>query len=140
MKSGKPYQLHRQGNLLISRAAIGGADGSVVILRLLLDTGASYTMLPVEAVEAIGCDTHHPLQKVRIVAANGVIIAPIIAVPWFNCLGQRVEQWPVVAHTLPQGAFVDGLLGMDFLVHFQASIAVGQAEVILGKEDTSDLR
>jgi len=46
----------------------------------------------------------------------------------------------VVAHTLPQGAFVDGLLGMDFLVHFQASIAVGQAEVILGKEDTNDLR
>jgi predicted aspartyl protease len=91
VKSGKPYQLHRQGNLLISRAAIGGADGSVVILRLLLDTGVSYTMLPVEAVEAIGCDTHHPLQKVRIVAANGVIIAPIIAVPWFNCLGQRVE-------------------------------------------------
>jgi len=128
----KLYRVHRQGNPLILRAAIGGADGSVVILRLLLDTGASYTMLPVEAVEAIGCDTHHPLRRVRIIAANGVIVAPAVAVPWFHCLGQRVEQWPVVAHTLPPGAFVDGLLGMDFLTHFQTTIAVSRTEVSLG--------
>ena len=97
MKGGKPYRLHRQGNLLILRVAVGGTNDSVVILRLLLDTGASYTMLPVEAVEALGCDTHHPLRRVRIIAANGVIVAPVVAVPWFHCLGQRVEQWSGVA-------------------------------------------
>lgn len=123
---------------MILRAAIGAADGSVIVLRLLLDTGASYTMLPVEAVEALGCDTHHPLYRVRIVAANGIIVAPVVAVPWFHCLGQRLEQWPVEAHTLPPGAFVDGLLGMDFLTHFQASIAVSRAEVRLGASPTGE--
>jgi len=136
VKGGKPYRVHRQGNLLILRAAVGGAGGSVVILRLLLDTGASYTMLPVEAVEALGCDTHHPLRRAHIIAANGVIVAPVVAVPWFHCLGQRIEEWPVVAHTLPPGAFVDGLLGMDFLTQFQVTIAVGGAEVRLGSSPT----
>ena len=136
MKEGKPYRLHQQGNLLILRGAVGGANGSVVILRLLLDTGASYTMLPVEVVEALGCDTHHPLRRVHIIAANGVIVAPVVAVPRFHCLGQRVEQWPVVAHTLPPGAFVDGLLGMDFLTRFQATIAVSGGEVSLGGSPT----
>ena len=138
MKRGRPYRLQRQGNLLILRAAVGAADGSVIVLRLLLDTGASYTMLPVEAVEALGCDTHHPLHRVRIVAANGIIVAPVVAVPWFHCLGQRLEQWPVVAHTLPPGAFVDGLLGMDFLTHFQARIAVDSAEVSLDGSPTGE--
>jgi len=130
MKSGKPYRLHRQGNLLILRAAVGGMGGSVTVLRLLLDTGASYTMLPVEVVEALGCDTHHPLRRVRIVAANGIIVAPVVSVPWLHCLGRRLEEWPVVAHTLPQGAFVDGLLGMDFLTHFKATISVGTGEIL----------
>jgi len=132
VKQDKLYKVHRQGNLLILRAAVGGTDGSVVVLRLLLDTGASHTMLPVEAVEAIGCDTHHPLRRVHIMAANGVIIAPVVAAPWFHCLGQRLEEWPIVAHTLPPGTFVDGLLGMDFLTHFGAIINVGKAEVGLG--------
>lgn len=136
MSRGKPYRVHWQGNLLILRAAVGEADGSVVILRLLLDTGASYTMLPVEAVEALGCDTHHPLRRAHIIAANGVIVAPVVTVPWFHCLGQRIEQWPVVAHTLPPGAFVDGLLGMDFLAYFQATIGVGSATVSLGNFPT----
>jgi len=131
MKQSKRYRLQRQGNLLILRAAVGATDGTVIVLRLLLDTGASYTMLPVEAVETLGCDTHHPVRRARIVAAGGVIVAPVVTVPWFHCLGQRLEQWPVVAHTLPPGTFVDGLLGMDFLTHFQTTIALGRAEVRL---------
>lgn len=84
-------------------------------MRLVVDTGASYTTLPVEVVEALGCDTHHPLRTVRIVAANGIIVAPVVALPWFHCLGQRLSNFSVAAHTLPTGTFVDGLLGMDFL-------------------------
>ncbi len=99
------------------------------MVRLLVDTGASYTMLPVEVVEALGCDTHHPLRTIRMVAANGIIVAPMVAVAWFHCLGQRVENFPVVAHTLPTGTFVDGLLGMDFLSRCKAVVSVGEAEI-----------
>ena len=111
MSAQKPYRLLRHGNLLLLRAAIGGRDDGVVVVRLLVDTGASYTMLPVEVVEALGCDTHHPLRTIRIVAASGIIVAPMVAVSWFHCLAQRMEEFPVVAHTLPAGTFVDGSSG-----------------------------
>lgn len=87
-------------------------------------------MLPVEVVEAVGCDTHHPLRSIRIVAGNGIIVAPVVTVTWFHCLGQRIEGFPVVAHTLPAGTFVDGLLGMDFLTRCQAVISVSEAEIL----------
>ena len=125
MKAGQSHHLDRRGNLLLLRAAVGGADGSVVVLRLLLDTGASFTVLPVEALETIGCETHRPLRRVRMVVASGVIVAPVVAVPWFHCLGQRLEGFLVAAHTLPPGTFVDGLLGMDFLSRCEAEISVG---------------
>jgi predicted aspartyl protease len=129
VKEGKPYRLLRQGKLLLLRAALGGKEGGIVVVRLLVDTGASQTVLPVEVVEALGCDTSHPLHITRMTSATGVIVAPVVAVAWLHCLGQRVEGFPVVAHTLPTGTFVDGLLGMDFLNHCQAVISVGEAEI-----------
>lgn len=129
MKAGRSYQLDRRGSLLLLRAAVEGADGGVVVLRLLLDTGASLTVLPVEVLEIIGCETHRPLRRVRMVAASGVIVAPVVVVPWFHCLGQRMEGFLVAAHTLPSGTFVDGLLGMDFLSECDAEISVEQAKV-----------
>lgn len=113
----KSYRLERRGRLLLLRAAVGGINGQASVLRLLLDTGSSYTMLPVEALEALGYDTHRPLRRVRMITASGIIVAPVVRVSWFHCLGQRVEDFPVAAHTLPPGTFVDGLLGMDFLLH-----------------------
>lgn len=129
MTSRRTYRLAQRGNLLTLRAAVGGMKGGVIVLRLLLDTGASYTVLPVEVVEASGCDTQHPLRRVRMIAATGVIVAPVVAVPWLHCLGRRVENFPVAAHTLPGSTFVDGLLGMDFLARCAAVISVGEAEV-----------
>jgi aspartyl protease family protein len=54
-----------------------------------------------------------------------------VAVTWFSCLGQRVENFSIVAHTLPATTFVDGLLGMDFLTRFQAVISVREAQIRL---------
>ena len=125
----KIYHLERRGRLLLLRAAIGGTNGQTSVLRLLLDTGASYTMLPVEVLEALGYDTHHPLRRARAITASGVIVAPVVRVSWFHCLGQRLEDFPVTAYTLPPSTFVDGLLGMDFLLHCKAVIAIESGTV-----------
>ncbi|MEG4116483.1 hypothetical protein QUA43_03185 [Microcoleus sp. N9_B4] len=55
--------------------------------------------------------------------------APVVAVPWFNCLGERLENFPIVAYTLPATTFVDGLLGMDFLTPMQAVIYAKEGEI-----------
>ena len=99
------------------------------MVRLLVDTGSSYTILPVEVVEALGCDTHHPLRRVRMVAANGITVAPLVGVPWLHCLGERANNYPVIAHTLPSGAFVAGVLGMDFLCACKASISTHDGRI-----------
>src|SRR5262245_10232200 len=46
---------------------------------------------------------------------SGYIIAAQMQVVWVQCLGRKVDQMVVVAHTLPFGSLADGLLGMDFL-------------------------
>lgn len=115
MRRQRVYRLQRQGDLWVARAALRGTDGGVVVLKLLLDTGASFTIIPVEVAERPGCDLSHPLRRVRVASASAVIIAPMIPVPRFDCLGARFKNMPVIAFTLPAETFVDGLLGMDFL-------------------------
>jgi aspartyl protease family protein len=129
------YRVNRWGDLLWVRAAVGGKDNSVIKVRLLVDTGASFTPLPTKVVQLAGCDLERPIRTQNITAAGGTLVAPIVAVPWFNCLGQRMENFSVVAYTIPANAFVDGLLGMDFLRQYRAVIAVAQAEIQMSFDD-----
>ena len=128
MRKRASYRLKRYGNLLLLRAAIGGKGNDVAVARLLVDTGSSYTILPVEVIEQMGYDLQHPVRRVLMASANGIVAAPMITVSWFNCLGQRLKNFPVVAHTIPNATF-DGLLGMDFLTRCRAVIAVAEAEI-----------
>lgn len=128
-KHEQVYRLIRRGRLLIARAAISDGQGGVVAVRLLVDTGSSYTVLPFEVVEAAGCDTHHASGRAQIVTANGTIVAPKVTLPWFHCLGCRVEHFTAVAHTLPSGTFVDGLLGVDFPDRCRATISFAQGTI-----------
>jgi predicted aspartyl protease len=124
------YQLFRSGNLLLLRAAVGGRDNrGVQALNFLVDTGSSYTTLPVKVVEDLGFDIQNPLRNIRITAGSSIIEAPVVAVSWFSCLGERIENFPIVAYTLPRGTFWQGILGMDFLISCQAVIAVGEAQI-----------
>ena len=126
----KKYQLERYGKLLITRAAIGDKDGTRIV-RLMVDTGSSYTILPLDPLEAIGSNPSIAKDKVRILTASGLIVAPTVRVGWINCLGHRTPHFRVTAYTLPFGIFVDGLLGMDLLMKIGAVIhtAEGMIEV-----------
>lgn len=95
MTQKKSYRVQRQGNLLWVRGAVGGNDGSVIVVRLLVDTGSSFTVLPTSVVESLGCNLRKPLRSIATVGANGIINATMVAVPWFNCLGQRIDNFPL---------------------------------------------
>ncbi|MGL4880688.1 MAG: retropepsin-like aspartic protease family protein [Waterburya sp.] len=129
MSNKKIYQCNRQQNVLWLRAALGKSGDAPVLIRLLVDTGASYTVLPTKVLRRIGCNLDLPQQNKKIVTANGAINVPIITVPWFNCLGIKRENYPVVALDLPASSFTDGLLGMDFLREVGAVIDTAQAQI-----------
>ncbi|MDJ1170819.1 retropepsin-like aspartic protease [Roseofilum sp. BLCC_M154] len=131
MSSRRIYRLNRQGNLLWLRASVGRARESPIVLRLLLDTGSSYTVLPCQILECLGCDLEHPLQTTTIVTASATVKLPIVSVPWFNCLGVRKEDFSVVAMDLPLSSFANGLLGIDFLREEKAIIDVFKGEISL---------
>jgi aspartyl protease family protein len=132
MNSKRVYQLQRHGNLLWLRAAVSRDDKNSIVIRLLVDTGSSFTVLSAQILERLGCNLNQPQNTTTIVTAGGVINVPMIVVPWFNCLGKRRKNFPVVALNLPAMAFTNGLLGMDFLRDCQAVIAVEPGEIHVG--------
>lgn len=135
MSTKKIYRLQRHGDLLWLRIVVGRRGENPLFLRLLVDTGSSYTVLPARILKRIGCNLDAPIKTTTIVAAGGAIRVPIVAVPWLNCLGIEKENFPVVALNLPGTALVNGLLGMDFLKESQAIIDVVKAEILVTKNN-----
>ncbi|MEG4587670.1 retropepsin-like aspartic protease [Microcoleus sp. MOSTC5] len=127
----KVYRLLRYGqNLLAVPATVGSREGGdFVRVRLLVDTGSSFTILPVQVLQNLGYDTRNPLRRQELVTGQGRIYVPVINVSWFNCVGQLIENFDVFAHDIPPNLRIDGLLGMDFPTRFQAVISVGDAEI-----------
>ena len=76
-----------QSGLIIVPAAVDGPSGSGV-LRLALDTGATGTVINVGMLVALGYDPALTPQRIH---------------------------FPILGHTLPPSAGIDGLLGLDFV-------------------------
>ncbi len=62
MSNKKIYHAQRQQNLLWLRAAVGRDRNTPLLVRLLIDTGASYTVLPLPILQRIGCNLDQPEQ------------------------------------------------------------------------------
>ena len=73
------YPLQRVGRLLVTKAAVSGPAG-VHVVRLLVDTGSVYTILPVEVLESIGCSPASSHEHVRIITGSGYLIVPKVQV------------------------------------------------------------
>ena len=100
--------------LIVVQSEVFGPSGSI-ILRLALDTGATGTMINVAPLTAVGYDPSLAPDRVQVTTGSGVEFAPRIVVAQMRAMGQERRGFPVLAHTLPPSASVDGLLGLDFL-------------------------
>ncbi|MBC8184778.1 retropepsin-like domain-containing protein [candidate division KSB1 bacterium] len=106
------YSFNPESGLIIVFSEIVGPSGSIV-LRLALDTGATGTM-NVAPLITIGYDPSLAPDRVQVTTGSGVEYAPRFLISQFKALGQERYQFPVLAHTLPPSANIDGLLGLDF--------------------------
>ena len=119
----KRYRLAAILDLLTTRGAIHGLRGTRV-LQLLVDTGASRTILPSELLVSLGYDPSASPERVRLVTGSGYLMVPLVKVQRFQALGKERTPMMVVAHTLPSGLGAEGVLGMDFLRFVDARIQV----------------
>ena len=102
-----------QRGLIVVRAELWGPTGSGV-LQLALDTGATSTLVNVGMLVAIGYDPALIAERVQVTTGSGIEFAPRVVLQRVSALGQERLGFPVLGHTLPPSASVDGLLGLDF--------------------------
>lgn len=107
-----PFNAHR--GLVNVTVRVTGPSGSL-ILRLALDTGATRTVINVSSLATAGYDPALAPVRVRVTTGSGVEFVPRLPLLKIAALGQDRVNFPVLCHTLPPSAAVDGVLGLDFL-------------------------
>jgi predicted aspartyl protease len=86
---------------------------------MAIDTGATYTIIPIETAIAVGYNPAGSRTYIEITTANGVVISPIINFKSICCLVFYLNNIKVLCHDIPSQSPVKGLLGLNFLVYFE---------------------
>ena len=117
--------LHRNGNHFIvdARPASGRS------IRLLIDTGASLTILTPDVLEQHAIGYQNTGKSGVFNTANGLVRAPIYKLDSLSVGDWQVNQLEIGVLDLSGGSNIDGLLGMNFLKHFQ--FFIDQKEALL---------
>lgn len=111
------YQLDPDiGRIALPVRVTGRARSQVI--DMVLDTGASITMLSHDVALTIGCDPAKATRRIEIITASSIEVVPLIIIPTAEVLGQEVKDLEAICHDLPGVSIVDGLLGLNFLRHF----------------------
>jgi hypothetical protein len=82
-------------------------------LRLILDTGATTSLIRSTILVAVGYDPDNSPDRVTVAMGSSVERLPRIVLNRFSALGQHRLSFPLLAHTLSPAAASDGLLGLD---------------------------
>jgi clan AA aspartic protease (TIGR02281 family) len=122
--------LHRQGSHFIVEAQSGPGQG----LRLLIDTGASLTILTPGVLEQPGIRYQDTGRTGIFNTANGPVDAPVYTLESLAVGDWKVDQVEVGVLELGDSPNMDGLLGMNFLNHFQFFIDQHEATLRLSPD------
>ncbi|MGO9260327.1 MAG: hypothetical protein ACLQU1_29070 [Bryobacteraceae bacterium] len=80
---------------------------------------------------AVGYDPGLAAARVQVTTGSGVEFAPRVELQKLSTLGQERVKFPVLGHTLPPSAGVDGLLGLDFFRGLRLTIDFQSAQLHL---------
>jgi predicted aspartyl protease len=106
-----PFDSARQ--LIVVEVEIRGPAGDTTI-NMALDTGASSTVIGWDSLAVVGYEPANAIGHVEMTTGSGTQHVPKIKLKQLAAFGKRRRGLEIVAHSLPKGASVDGLLGLDF--------------------------
>lgn len=99
--------------LIVVPTRLFGPSGDTIV-HLALDTGATGSLINWDVAILIGYDPAVAQNRVQVTTGSGVEFAPRIEIIKIEALERVRENFPIICHTLPPSANVDGLLGLDF--------------------------
>jgi clan AA aspartic protease (TIGR02281 family) len=115
--------LQRSGNhFIVDTRPAGGRS-----IRLLIDTGASLTIFTPDVLEQRGIRYQDTGRTAVFNTANGTVRAPVYKLDALSVGDWQVKQLEIGVLALAGMPGVDGLLGMNFLNHFQFFIDQNEA-------------
>ena len=90
-------------------------------LKFILDTGASKTIIDEGAAINLGFDLKRLKSGDRLMTAGGGVNSKILQLPKFSLFGKDLVNFEVSVLKMPPQItyFIDGLIGMDFLLQFE---------------------
>ncbi|MXX10613.1 MAG: hypothetical protein F4Z68_04265 [Nitrospira sp. SB0667_bin_9] len=124
------FSFDPQQGLIFVSAELWGPNGSAV-LRLALDTGATFTVVNIGMLVALGYDPALITDRIQVTTGSGVEFVPRVTLDRIMALGQKRTEFPVLGHTLPPSTGVDGLLGIDFFRGGNLTIDFHAGQVML---------
>jgi aspartyl protease family protein len=97
-------------------AMVKGPGGQKRI-PMILDTGASITIIPMWLLRSVGIDLEKPIKWTRIYSASGIIRIPIYKLDQMRIMDIECIDMLVGCHTLPSDLRTEGLLGLNFFTN-----------------------
>jgi aspartyl protease family protein len=102
----------REGLIVVPVRQFGPAGDAVV--RLALDTGATDTLVNIEVLVLLGYDPATVPERLQVTTGSSIEFCARLAIERLEALGRTLTSFPILCHTLPPSARIDGLLGLDF--------------------------
>jgi len=105
---------------IIVRAKIRGVNEEMQF-KFILDTGASKSIIDESVVGWLGFDLQRLESGDRLMTAGGSVNSKILKLPKFSLFGKDLVNFEVSVLKMPPQItyFIDGLIGMDFLLQFE---------------------
>ena len=123
-------------SVIVVDCLLESADGiSSLVIPVVRDTGASFTVVATDILVHLGYDPANPLfTRQRIVTGSGIEYAPRMKLRSVTAIGQKVANLEVLGHDLPAESGISGLLGLNFLRHFRLTVRFRKGIVELARE------
>ena len=115
------HELLIEKRKIIVAAQIKGIN-DLMDFNFILDTGSSKTIIDEGAVIRLGFDLKRLKKGDRLMTAGGGVYSNILKLPKFSLFGKEMVNFEVSVLNMPPQItyFVDGLIGMDFLLQFES--------------------
>lgn len=107
----------RRGQFVVEAIIDPDRNGSGATIRLLVDTGAAMTAIDAGVLSRLGYDLEERTEYFA--TANGVVEAPVVTLGALKLGESTISRLSIGALNLGSQSNIDGLLGMNFLRHFE---------------------